>query len=244
VPELESFLTGFQEVPPVENEAFAFGLSFFNTGRTEMFFLLANFTPIDDVMMAHIHCAPVGENGDVAAFLFGGDMMPGDELPSTPPSTPLSETLDLSVPSLISYGILTEDNLTGVEPCGTSFGDFAEGVFSAETYINVHTTAHPSGEIRGQIAPWVPLEAGWNMVPWHLTVCVSAEDAFAQFAFDGESQLNVAWKYNAETQSFDESYDPNVPPALNSMTQVCPGDVVFMNMNELTDWLQAPLVFE
>jgi hypothetical protein len=245
VPEFEAFLTGFQEVPPVESEAFGFSASFFNAARTELIFVLVNFTPIENVMMAHIHCGPIGENGNVAAFLFGGDMALGDELPSPPPSSPLSENVDLSVPSLISYGVLTEDNLTGAEPCGTSFGALAEAILTGNAYVNVHTTENPGGEMRGQIGPWLPLTADWNIVPWHLTVCVAAEDAFAQFLTDDDgSLLNVAWKYNAEMQAFDESFDPSVPLALNSMTQICPGDVVFLNMSEDSEWLQIPLVFE
>lgn len=36
-------------------------------------------------------------------------------------------------------------------PCGATLAELAQSMSNGQTYANVHTVAHPGGEIRGQI---------------------------------------------------------------------------------------------
>ncbi len=89
---------------------------------------------LDDVMAAHVHVGPEGENGPVAAFLFG----PAD-------------------PAVASDGLLADGTITEADLIATggvfdgTMAQFVALIRSGETYVNVHTTANPSGEIRGQL---------------------------------------------------------------------------------------------
>ena len=94
---------------------------------------------IQDIWMAHIHMAPQGSNGPIVVWLF----------PSMPPPPP-----NPSVPGRFSgtlaEGTITADDLVG-PLLGTSLSDLIAEIDNDQTYVNVHTLANPSGEIRGQI---------------------------------------------------------------------------------------------
>lgn len=80
-----------------------------------------------------LRLAPAGQNGPVVAFLFGGP--------------PIEEQFN---------GILAEDTITEADLVGPlegqPFGALLDAIEAGNTYVNVHTTANPGGEIRGQIA--------------------------------------------------------------------------------------------
>ncbi|WP_411967184.1 CHRD domain-containing protein [Haloferax sp. YSSS75] len=122
-------LTGDEEVDPVETKAQGQMLVTFDDDLTELSYTLI-VANIDDVVAAHIHCAPAGQNGPVGVTLFGGG--------------PTSAS-----------GILAKETVTEPNPgnaCGwTSIEDVYEAIQSGEAYVNVHTVANPSGEIRGQL---------------------------------------------------------------------------------------------
>lgn len=122
-------LSGDEEVPSVDTDAQ--GQAIFQSNRAEdklrFKLIVAN---IDDVVAAHIHCAPVGENGPVGVTLFEGG--------------PTSEN------GILAQGTITEpDEENG---CGwDTLGDVLSAMRGEDTYVNVHTVANPPGEIRGQI---------------------------------------------------------------------------------------------
>jgi len=128
-------LSGGQEVGPVDTTAqgqATFKLS--ADGQSLSYKLIA--TNIDDVLMAHIHLAPAGSNGGIVVWLY----------PDAPP------------PVLIpgrSTGVLAEGVITAADFVGTLAGadmsDLVDELRSGGAYVNVHTTSHPGGEIRGQI---------------------------------------------------------------------------------------------
>ncbi|WP_416840476.1 CHRD domain-containing protein [Haloferax sp. DFSO52] len=122
-------LTGSEEVPPVETKAQGQVLVSFDKEFTELSYTLI-VANIDDVVAAHIHCGPAGQNGPVGVTLFGGG--------------PTS-----------ANGILAKETVTEPNPgnaCDwTSLEDVYDAVQSGEAYVNVHTLGNPSGEIRGQL---------------------------------------------------------------------------------------------
>jgi hypothetical protein len=86
---------------------------------------------------AHIHCAAIGANGPVVAFLAqpvaGGDL--------TSPLV-LSGTIDAA-------GILDDT-------CGATIDLLYGNIREGRAYINVHSTENPDGEVRGQIPKVAP----------------------------------------------------------------------------------------
>jgi glucose/arabinose dehydrogenase len=122
-------LTGEAEVPPVETQAqgeatFKFAA---DASSVDYRLMVAN---IDGVFASHIHCAPDGVNGPVGVTLFSGGPISPD-------------------------GVLADGTLTMTDEgndCGwSSMAEVAAAVESGNAYVNVHTLAHPPGEIRGQI---------------------------------------------------------------------------------------------
>jgi hypothetical protein len=126
-------LAGGNEVPAVESEGSGYAALTVSEDGTSIDYRLY-VHDLDDVAQAHVHVGPEGENGPVAAFLFG---------PADPP---------VSSDGLLSEGTITEADLTAIPGVfdGT-MAQFVELIGSGDTYVNVHTTANPSGEIRGQL---------------------------------------------------------------------------------------------
>jgi hypothetical protein len=88
-------------------------------------------------LFAHIHFGQRSVNGGVSAFLCGG----GDK----PPCPPVEGTIT---------GVIDPTDVIGPALQGIEAGSFAElvrAMRSGVTYVNVHTTRWPAGEIRGQI---------------------------------------------------------------------------------------------
>ena len=125
-------LSGGEEVPA--NDSDAAGETIFHVSKdgTSVSYklIVAN---LDNVIQSHIHCGEAGVNGPVRVFLFG---------PVTPEGT--------------SNGILAQGSF---DPAGITCPDgtpLLEAMRAGDTYVNVHTSQFPGGEIRGQIAAHGP----------------------------------------------------------------------------------------
>jgi hypothetical protein len=88
---------------------------------------------IDEVTMAHIHVGGTAVAGPIVVTLFNT---------GTPESFTARETL--------AEGTFTEADIT---PAGgiVTLDDLVAAMEAGNTYVNVHTTANPTGEIRGQL---------------------------------------------------------------------------------------------
>jgi hypothetical protein len=126
-------LTGAEEVPPVDTRARGEARFTANRSLTELSYELKieRATDILSAAGAHIHCAPAGSNGDVVAFLAG----------------PVAGGFDGKVEIKAT---LTAANITN-PACGATIAELVQSMRDGRTYVNVHSTAHPTGEIRGQI---------------------------------------------------------------------------------------------
>lgn len=122
-------LNGDGEVGPVDTDAQGeaiFQLS--KDGSSLSFKLIA--ANIEDVFAAHIHCGTAGVNGPVGVTLFGG--------------------ATVSPNGILSQGTITETN-AGNACAWESLADVINAIDAGGAYVNVHTTANPGGEIRGQV---------------------------------------------------------------------------------------------
>ena len=129
-------LSGDEQVSPVDTMArgqdiFQLNMDMADTQLSHRLIVAS----IENVVAAHIHCAPLGVNGPVDVTLYQG--------------SPVTIT-----------GILTQGPILAPDAgnaCGCA--DLAEMVAalqSGDTYVNLHTLEHLPGEIRGQIMPAGP----------------------------------------------------------------------------------------
>ena len=133
-------LSGDNEVPPVDTRAQGQAKFQLSKDGNELHFKLIAAN-IENILQAHIHCGAAGVNGPVVVFLY----------PEGPPP--------VLIPGRFS-GVLAEGTITdaflapGQAACPdgvTDFDDLIAKMRSGEAYVNVHTSAFPGGEIRGQI---------------------------------------------------------------------------------------------
>jgi hypothetical protein len=87
---------------------------------------------VDFVTQAHIHLGAEGANGPVVAFLFG--------------FVPEGVTTN----GALAQGVLTADDLIG-PLAGQPLSALITELEGGAAYVNVHTQAHPGGEVRGQV---------------------------------------------------------------------------------------------
>ena len=133
--EFKAVLSGANEVPtPIVTAASGKAEFEVNRDQTKIKFELTirNATNILGAAGAHIHCAPAGQNGVVVAFLAG----------------PVTGGFDGKVEI---EATLPDANVIAGSACGTTVADLVEAMRAGNTYVNAHSTAHPTGEIRGQI---------------------------------------------------------------------------------------------
>ncbi len=137
-------LTGFQEVPAVstpgsgrfEGQLSADGLTL--TWTLTYADLKGNAVENGAVTGAHLHLAQRGVAGGIAIHLCGGGG--GTEACPAPPAS--------------LTGTATAASVVGPAGQGLDAGQLADLVAAMRagvTYVNVHTTRFPSGEIRGQV---------------------------------------------------------------------------------------------
>lgn len=128
-------LKGREEVPPVDTNAQ--GQAIFHVskdGDSISYKLIA--ANIENVLMAHIHVAPPGVNGPVVVWLY----------PEAPPPQLIPGRFD----GVLATGTFTAADLVG-PLAGASLDDLITEIQAGNTYVNVHTSQYPGGEIRGQI---------------------------------------------------------------------------------------------
>lgn len=126
---IQTMLTGAKEVPPVATAAFGEAMVKLADNGLSLKFRV-EVCDIVNVSQAHIHVGAPGTNGPVVLFLYGfGPLFTADGC------------------AKLSSGTLTPSNL--IPAGGITWDGFLNALFAGNTYVNVHTTAHPGGEIRG-----------------------------------------------------------------------------------------------
>ena len=140
---LHATLESYQEVPAVSSK----GSGDFRARidrEAEAIYWELNYGNLEgDVQQAHIHLGQHGVNGGVSVFLC-------TNLGNGPAATPTCPGGSANL-----NGMIMSANVVGPAGQGLSAGEFDELVAAMRrgvTYVNVHSTLWPGGEIRGQIS--------------------------------------------------------------------------------------------
>jgi hypothetical protein len=123
-------MSGAQEVPAVSTLASG-SASFHMSSDGASIVYAITVSRIENVTDAHIHAGAPGEVGPPVVDLFDG-------------------VRDGEYNGLLAQGRISASDLVGPLE-GMTLADLHALVTSGRAYLNVHTTRHPAGEIRGQV---------------------------------------------------------------------------------------------
>ena len=129
--EFEAQMSGADEVPAVNT--LATGSATISIQGAQIVYQV-DVQGIENVLFSHIHIAPEGENGPVRLNLCGTDDTPG------------CSTTDTGT-------LVSDSNAVTTGTPAITFDSLVSAIRAGNAYVNVHTTANPGGEIRGQITP-------------------------------------------------------------------------------------------
>ena len=139
---ISTTLSGYQEVPAVSTTGTGtFFLS--NTLQYELSYDLEG-----EVIQAHLHFGQAGTNGGIMIWLCANpDFIPSAIDP--PLDTPECEGSTGAVSSVLTAFDVVGPSTQGIES-GEGF-EALNALLAGVTYVNVHSTRFPSGEVRAQI---------------------------------------------------------------------------------------------
>lgn len=128
-------LSGGQEVPANGSRARGVATFRLSADGTELAYrlIVAN---IENVTQAHVHLAPAGVNGPVAAWLY--------------PAGPPAQLIPGRTQGVLAEGTITAATLVG-PLAGQPLDALVAHLVAGGAYVNVHTLQYPGGEVRGQI---------------------------------------------------------------------------------------------
>ena len=128
---IKTTLTGKHEVPPTTSNATGTADFRINKDSTTINYTL-HVSNLADITGAHVHYGMADSTGPVVVNLFTGPAKTG----------PFTGNL--------AKGAITAADLGGPLQ-GKTIADFLAAAKAGNLYVNVHTTANPNGEIRGQL---------------------------------------------------------------------------------------------
>lgn len=148
-------LSGLQEVGPNASPGSGIGTVTVDDSAFTMRVQISFSGLIGNTTASHIHCCvPAGVNAGVATQVptFGG-------FPLGVTSGTYDHTFDMTQASSYNPAFVTAHGGTAA----SAFTDLLAAMSAGNTYLNVHTSQFPGGEIRGQLAA-VPEPSTWAML--------------------------------------------------------------------------------
>ena len=137
-------LTGFKEFPTISTTGGGEFRARISRDDSQIWWELSYADLEGDIQQAHIHFGPrnTAISGNISVFLCTnlGNGPTGTQLCPVPPAT-------------IS-GVITDDSVLGPAAQGidpSALSEFIDAIRAGKTYVNVHSTKWPAGEIRSQI---------------------------------------------------------------------------------------------
>ena len=135
-------LTGHKEVPVISTTGNGTFHAVINKEGTEIKFSLKYSDLEGEITQSHIHFGPPNNTGGISAFLCSNL------------ANPPAGTAACPLPSGEVEGVLSADSVIGPVGQGIEAGALDEliaAIRAGKTYVNIHTTKWPAGEIRSQI---------------------------------------------------------------------------------------------
>jgi hypothetical protein len=144
IKQLNAMLSGYEEVPAVSTAASGVFRAQISRNEREISYTLSYSALEGDITQSHIHLGQPGVNGGISVFLCSN-------LPNPPAGTQACPP-----PPATIAGTIRATDVIGPEAQGIARGEFAEliqAIRAGKTYVNVHSTKFPGGEVRSQIDP-------------------------------------------------------------------------------------------
>ena len=140
---LSTTLSGANEVPVVVSPGTGQVLATLDAAANTLLLNVTFSGLVANTLAAHIHCcAPLGTNAGVATTV---PAFPGFPLGVTAGS--YLQTLNLADAASYNPVFITNNGGTVASAAAVLIA----GLLTGNTYLNIHTTANPGGEIRGQL---------------------------------------------------------------------------------------------
>jgi len=129
-------LSGNSETPPVSTSAY--GTATFTLNGTTVNYTASATGLSSNATGAHIHVGPVGVAGPIVV-----------DIQAITPLPPGSST---SVSGAFTAANIKNPTSPPLSPPVATLDDLIAQIRAGNAYFNIHTTAHPAGEIRGQLS--------------------------------------------------------------------------------------------
>ena len=127
-------LSGSDQVPAVDTSAKGEATFQLSPSGDSLTYTIS-VSDIEDASAAHIHIGAMGKNGPPVAMLYPTDASPAKAGKFS---------------GVLAKGTITATSFMG-SMNGKTVADLVTQIEGGNTYVNVHTKAHPGGEIRGQL---------------------------------------------------------------------------------------------
>jgi hypothetical protein len=146
---IREFLIGYEEVPSISTAANGEFKASINRDETAITYSLSYSDLEGTVQQSHIHLGQKGANGGITVFLCSnlGNGPAGTQACPPAPAT-ITGTItaaDVSPPIPATLAARNQGLDTG------EFGEFLSALRAGKTYVNVHSSKFPGGEVRSQI---------------------------------------------------------------------------------------------
>jgi hypothetical protein len=128
-------LDGASEVPKVSTKSTADATFTVSADGAKIDYTLT-VHDLSDIIMAHIHLGKAGKNGPVVARLY--------------PASGSSKLIKGQENGELAKGEITASSLMGPEK-GKPLSALVKAIQDGDAYVNIHTTEHKAGEVRGQL---------------------------------------------------------------------------------------------
>jgi hypothetical protein len=152
-------LTGYEENPDLSTAATGSFEVRIGPGDKTIAYKLSYSGLEGTVQQAHIHFGKRAINGGISVFLCSN-------LPAPPPGTPAcpaSGTVEGVLDAADVIGPNGPPAMQGIEP--GAIGELVAAIRAGATYVNVHSSKWPGGEIRAQIRG--DHKGDWDGNHWH-----------------------------------------------------------------------------
>jgi hypothetical protein len=137
-------LKGYEEVPAVSSTGTGRFKAKIDKASNTLHYEISYSGLEGEVRQSHIHIGQRGVNGGITLWLCQTAANPSPT-PATTPVCPQSGTVS---------GVLSAADVIGPAGQGVAAGEFAEvlaAIRAGAAYVNVHSSKHAGGEIRGQL---------------------------------------------------------------------------------------------